>query len=94
MVRQLSRGSRTWRSGRSRPEDLRFRDTGVLHHLLSLPNRGALLGHPGVGASFEGFVIEQVLSAVESADAYFWATHGGAELDLLLVMGGTTTAWR
>ena len=65
-----------------------LRDSGLLHSLLGLPNRHQILGHPRAGASWEGFVIEQVLSVVRTRDAYFWATHAGAELDLLFFQGG------
>jgi hypothetical protein len=65
-----------------------FRDSGLLHALLSLPDRLSLLGHPKVGASWEGFALEQVLLALRPSEAYFWATHGGAELDLLFVQRG------
>lgn len=78
MVRQLQPWFENVAKRQVKAPKIYFRDTGVLHHLLSLPDRSALLGHPGVGASFEGFVIEQILSAAEPADAYFWATHGGA----------------
>ncbi len=61
-----------------------IRDSGILHSLLSIESRRELLEHPKAGASWEGFVLEQVLSLTRSRDAYFWATHGGAELDLLL----------
>lgn len=61
-----------------------LRDSGLLHTLLGLATPDDLAGHPKVGASFEGFAVEQVLSAFDDADAYFWATHGGAELDLLI----------
>lgn len=88
MVRQLQPWFENVAKRQVKAPKIYFRDTGVLHHLLSLPDRSALLGHPGVGASFEGFVIEQILGSVDPVDAYFWATHGGAELDLLLVMGG------
>ena len=64
------------------------RDTGLLHTLLGIPTEDQLLGHPKVGASFEGFVVEQLLGALESRDAYYWATHAGAELDLLVLHGG------
>ena len=64
------------------------RDTGLLHELLDLPSGDALAGHPKVGASFEGFAIEQLLATARARSAYFWATHGGAELDLLLIAGG------
>ena len=65
-----------------------LRDPGLLHALLGAADMEALRGHPKVGASFEGFVIEQVLGALALAgvDArpFFWRTHGGAEVDLLL----------
>jgi len=65
-----------------------LRDSGVLHHLLSLPDYSALSGHPAVGASWEGFALEQVLRLTGSRDAYFWSTQSGAELDLLLFRNG------
>ena len=61
-----------------------LRDSGLLHTLLGLTTADSLAGHPKVGASFEGFAVEQVLAAFGDSDAYFWATHAGAELDLLL----------
>jgi hypothetical protein len=64
------------------------RDTGLLHSLLGLPDRATLLGHPKLGASWEGFCIEQLLAIMPTRDAYFWATHSGAELDLLVTHGG------
>ncbi len=63
------------------------RDAGLLHGLLSVRTRRELDGHPKRGASWEGFVIEQALSLLGIRDAYFWATHAGAELDLLLFRG-------
>lgn len=65
-----------------------LRDSGLLHALLQLRDRDSLLGHPTVGASWEGFVIEQILNLLDTRDAYFWATHSGAELDLLLMHRG------
>ena len=64
------------------------RDTGLLHALLELESFDALSGHPKIGASFEGFVIEQILSCLDTRSASFWATHGGSELDLLVSIGG------
>ena len=64
------------------------RDTGLLHTLLDVVRESDLAGHPKVGASFEGFAIEQLLAAFETGNAYFWATHGGAEIDLLITRGG------
>jgi len=46
------------------------------------------MGHQKVGASFEGFVIEQIVSLLRTRDAYFWGTHQGAELDLLVMHRG------
>ena len=65
-----------------------LRDTGLLHALLGLPDDAALLGHPRVGASWEGFVIEQILRALGCSDAWFWGAHGGGELDLLVIDRG------
>ena len=64
------------------------RDTGLLHALLGIPSLAALTGHPKVGASFEGFAIEQVCTALSVRDPCFWATHAGAELDLLVTRNG------
>lgn len=60
------------------------RDSGLLHALLGLPSFAALEGHPKLGASWEGFALEQVLRITGDREAYFWATHAGAELDLLV----------
>jgi predicted AAA+ superfamily ATPase len=65
-----------------------FRDSGLLHQLLQIPSHDALLRHPRLGASWEGFVIEQLLATWRPGEAWFWATHGGAELDLLLHKNG------
>ncbi len=64
------------------------RDSGILHALLDLEHHDQLLGHPRAGASWEGFVIEQILALLRQPEAYFWATHQGAELDLMIVRGG------
>ena len=64
------------------------RDCGLLHTLLELGSFNALVGHPKIGASFEGFVIEQILSMLVTRSASFWATHAGSELDLLVEVAG------
>ncbi|MBM3860978.1 MAG: ATP-binding protein [Verrucomicrobia bacterium] len=64
------------------------RDTGLLHSLLNVITDHDLLAHPKLGASWEGFVVEQLLSLLPARQAYFWATHGGAELDLLVMLPG------
>ena len=65
-----------------------LRDSGLLHGLLQLTTLADLAGHPKVGASWEGFAIEEVIAALQTRDAYYWATHGGAELDLLVHANG------
>ncbi len=64
------------------------RDSGLLHALLGIPDFPALQGHPKLGASWEGFVIEQILSWAGERNAYFWATHSRAELDLMVMAKG------
>ena len=65
-----------------------IRDSGIIHSLLDIAGRTALDSHPKLGASWEGFAIEQILSVTGDRNAYFWATHAGAELDLLVFHGG------
>ena len=64
-------------------------DSGLLHSLLGIETPPDLAAHPKVGASFEGFALEQVLRLpeIQSSDTWFWATQGGAELDLLVTRG-------
>lgn len=88
MVRQLQPWFENLGKRQVKAPKVYFRDSGLLHHLMDIPNRHHLLGHPKVGASWEGFAIEQVLRAFDPAEAYFWATHGGAELDLVFSHGG------
>lgn len=65
------------------------RDSGILHALLGLADREAVLGHPVVGASWEGFIIENLLAvAPERTDASFYRTTAGAEVDLVLTLPG------
>jgi uncharacterized protein len=65
-----------------------FRDSGLLHYLLGIRSEKDLLSHPKSGASWEGYVIEEVLRVVEPEEFYFWGTHGGAEIDLVLRKDG------
>jgi len=65
-----------------------FRDSGILHHLLGIRSQHDLLLHPRLGASWEGYAVEEALTAVAPDEAYFWGTHNGAELDLLLIKDG------
>jgi predicted AAA+ superfamily ATPase len=65
-----------------------LRDPGLLHSLLGLPSQEALFSHPVFGPSWEGFCLEQLLTAT-GRDGWFWRTHAGAELDLLIVDGNS-----
>jgi predicted AAA+ superfamily ATPase len=64
------------------------RDSGLLHALLGIANQRDLEYHPKVGASWEGYAVEEVLKSFQPDEAYYWATHNGAELDLLLFKDG------
>ncbi|MDF0676597.1 MAG: ATP-binding protein [Nitrospira sp.] len=64
------------------------RDSGLLHALLRIADRRNLELHPKVGASWEGFAVEEVLKALRPDEAYYWATHQGAEIDLVLFKHG------
>lgn len=65
-----------------------LRDSGILHALLNIPTLAALQSHPKLGASWEGFVVEQIVVPVGERNCYYWATHAGAELDLLVLWNG------
>ncbi len=65
-----------------------FRDTGLLHTLLGVTGERELLGNPRVGASWEGFIVEQILSVLNQPPAWFWAAHRGGEVDLLVQYEG------
>lgn len=64
------------------------RDSGMVHALLGIADHEALLAHPVVGASWEGYVVDNLLAAAPSATGHFWRTSAGAEIDLLLVWPG------
>ena len=87
VVRQLQPWHENLSKRQVKAPKMYIRDTGLLHSLLSIHSRDELLSHPRLGASWEGFVIEQILRASQIQDAYFWASHQGAELDLFLLMG-------
>jgi predicted AAA+ superfamily ATPase len=88
MVRQLQPWHANLKKRQVKSPKVYFRDSGLLHHLLGIRSPLELQMHPKVGASWEGYVIEEIVKAVEPDEAYFWATHGGAELDLLLLKSG------
>jgi predicted AAA+ superfamily ATPase len=72
-----------------------LRDTGLLHALLGIESHEALTGHPVVGASWEGFAMEQVIRSanVPEQDCYFWAVHTGADLDLVIERDGRRSGY-
>ena len=88
MVRVLPPWFENLKKRQVRAPKIYVRDTGLLHSLLGLAKADDVYGHPKVGSSFEGFGIEQVLSCSALREAYFWATHAGAELDLMVGVGG------
>jgi len=88
MVRQLQPWYANVKKRQVKSPKIYLRDPGLLHSLLGLADFHALSAHPRVGASWEGFVIEQVLQILRPAEAYFWATYQGAELDLLFTHRG------
>lgn len=88
MIRQLQPWFENLGKRQVKAPKLYFRDTGLLHSLLDVPDKHSLLGHPKVGASWEGFVLEQALQILRPSQAYFWGTHSGAELDLVFLHKG------
>jgi predicted AAA+ superfamily ATPase len=89
LLRQLPPWSENLGKRQYKAPKVYVRDSGLLHSLLGIRNRDALLGHPKAGASWEGFCLEQVLQHVAGgAEAYYWGTHAGAELDLVLFCHG------
>lgn len=88
MVRQLPPWFQNLGKRQVRAPKVYVRDSGLLHSLLGIANENDLENHPKVGASWEGYAVEEVLKSFQPDDAYYWATYQGAELDLLLVKGG------
>jgi len=88
VVRQLQPWFENLKKRQVKSPKVYIRDSGLLHALLMLTSEGDLESHPKIGASWEGFVIEQLLSQVGARNTYFWATHAGAELDLFVIARG------
>jgi predicted AAA+ superfamily ATPase len=84
MVRQLAPWHENLGKRQVKAPKVYLRDSGLLHCLMRQATFADLEAHPKLGASWEGFALEQVLSLTGDRDAYFWATHGGAELDLMV----------
>jgi hypothetical protein len=88
LVRQLPPWFENLKKRQVRAPKIYVRDSGMLHALLNVPGMAALQSHPKLGASWEGFCVEQILSVCGDRTAHFWATHSGAELDLLVTHQG------
>ena len=88
MVRQLAPWHENLKKRQVKRPKVYLRDSGLLHALLGIRTKRDLLSHPKAGASWEGYAIEETLKVIRPDDAYFWATHQGAELDLLLFKDG------
>ena len=88
MVRQLPPWFENLGKRQVKAPKIYIRDSGLLHSLLGINTTRELALHPKVGASWEGYAVEEVIKALRPDAAYYWATHNGAEIDLLLLQGG------
>jgi len=88
MVRILPPWFQNLRKRQIKSPKIYIRDSGILHALLQLPSIADLQGHPKVGSSWEGFALEQIMGVLPNQEVYFWGTHAGAELYLLLRKSG------
>jgi predicted AAA+ superfamily ATPase len=88
LVRQLPPWHENLGKRQVKAPKIYIRDSGLLHYLWGIADDNALWQHPKSGASWEGFALEQVLHVAQPDEAYFWATHAGAELDLLMFKHG------
>ncbi len=87
MVRQIQPFHANIAKRQRKVPKIYIRDSGLLHCLLGLATMRDLLTSPWVGASWEGFALEQVLALLPHDRAFYWGTHQGAEVDLLLQRG-------
>jgi predicted AAA+ superfamily ATPase len=88
MVRQLQPWHENIGKRQVKAPKIYLRDTGILHALMNVGDDMTLQAHPRVGASWEGFALEMTLRTLRPGEGYFWRTHSGAELDLLLTLRG------
>jgi hypothetical protein len=88
MIRQIQPWFVNIAKRQVRAPKIYFSDSGILHRLLAADDLQTLLGHPRIGASWEGFVLEQVIRLLSLNNVYFWATYQGAELDLFFLKEG------
>jgi predicted AAA+ superfamily ATPase len=88
MIRQLQPWHENLGKRQVKAPKIYFRDSGLFHTLSHIKSERDLLTHPKIGASWEGYAIEEVIRHYQPDQQYFWATHNGAELDLLLFKDG------
>lgn len=88
MIRQLQPWFENIKKRQVKAPKIYFRDSGILHYQLGIDGESDLLQHPKIGASWEGFVIEQAIRFFNPEDQYFWSTQSAAELDLLMFVKG------
>jgi len=88
IVRQLQPWYENIKKRQVKAPKVYLRDSGLMHSLLGMPDYHSLLGHPRLGASWEGFAIEHIIQGLNAEEAFFWATHAGAELDLFFLHRG------
>jgi hypothetical protein len=88
MIRQLQPWHENLGKRQVKAPKIYFRDSGIFHHVLGANSEADVLSHPKSGASWEGYAIEQAIQHYQPDEAYFWAVHSGAELDLLLFKNG------
>lgn len=88
MVRQLQPWYANIKKRQVKSPKVYIRDTGILHSLLGLKSGSELMASPYCGSSWEGFVVEEVIRSVDPDEVFFWATHNGAEIDLVFMKNG------
>ncbi len=91
MIRQLQPWFENIGKRQVKTPKIYFRDSGLLHTLQEIPDAKALMNHPKLGASWEGFSLEEIIrfNQASSEEVYFWGVHNQAELDLLIIKNGT-----
>lgn len=89
MLRSLKPWSANLKKRQVKAPKVYIRDSGLLHHFLGLTTRAELDRHPKIGASWEGFILENLIRTlgVDARQCHYWATHSGAEVDLVVQRG-------
>lgn len=90
MIRELTPWFENLKKRQIKSSKIYFRDTGIFSALMGLENLNAIQNHPKLGAFWEGFALEEVIRLHDASpeECYFWGTHNGAELDLLIIKNG------